>query len=549
MQRELPVIDLHGTAFILDVINEELRQKENTENIIPIKNMSYQGYGKGYLFSYDPELRNIPSNKEITAYDPAEAQIRVAIPELAKLDPAGMAQKYGLKIDQVQGKTDFELTITRGSTLDLRWNKGILPTLHIDGHTFFVDLHMNKLRPKDDFASKGIDFDDLPEYFDHQRGTYIIPYNPKKHELEQIDYSKLTGYPENQIIVEFPWKYALDPVSFVKTRNLPSEFLPADLRLQYHARVVPWEETRVIEHIKKNVAAQLRPLEDKSVRYTAEEYPFRLPTDTTRVLPEITIHNTTFTVDVNQLELRDKNNLSNIIVFKDLLEKADEGYKFWFGTQSGTKTDYRNADAKLVEIPDFVQLDPQGMAKKHNITFQQISKMTDFDLFINKSVLNKIFDHNILPQIEIQGHTFFVDSDQNKLVPKDDIWSPGIIFSEIAEYYSIKDDAYIFPYNPRTHSFEPVNLQMHELPKDLIVIQIPHESALNPVWNNNRLKNKKDQFLKRSGVHLKFTANVIPWNQTLFSKTVQMNQKNFTKSTVKNMQEKQIPKSSRGRKS
>ncbi|MGJ1359996.1 hypothetical protein ACR79K_25155 [Sphingobacterium siyangense] len=39
---------------------------------------------------------------------------------------------------------------------DLRVNKGMLPTIDIAGHTFYVDIRMDMLRPKDDFLSKGI---------------------------------------------------------------------------------------------------------------------------------------------------------------------------------------------------------------------------------------------------------------------------------------------------------------------------------------------------------------------------------------------------------
>ena len=44
---------------------------------------------------------------------------------------------------------------------DMRVNKGMLPTIDIAGHTFYVDIRMDMLRPKDDFLSKGIVFSDI----------------------------------------------------------------------------------------------------------------------------------------------------------------------------------------------------------------------------------------------------------------------------------------------------------------------------------------------------------------------------------------------------
>ncbi len=65
--------------------------------------------------------------------------------------------------------------IQPGSLLDLRLNKGMLPTLDIAGHTFYVDLRMNKLRPKDDFISKGIDFTEIKTTMIVTDGHLLFP--------------------------------------------------------------------------------------------------------------------------------------------------------------------------------------------------------------------------------------------------------------------------------------------------------------------------------------------------------------------------------------
>lgn len=67
---------------------------------------------------------------------------------------------------------------------DLRVKKGLLPTIDIAGHTFYVDLRMDKLRPKDDFLSQGIVFSDIENYFDDTTDSYTIPYNPKPMNLK-----------------------------------------------------------------------------------------------------------------------------------------------------------------------------------------------------------------------------------------------------------------------------------------------------------------------------------------------------------------------------
>ena len=97
---------------------------------------------------------------------------------------------------------------------DLSVNKGILPTINIASHTFYVDLQMNKLRPKDDFLSKGIDFTEIKDYYDRDRRAYVIPYNPKTREFQQDDVSKMTELPTDIIIVQFPNQYEMDIVGW-----------------------------------------------------------------------------------------------------------------------------------------------------------------------------------------------------------------------------------------------------------------------------------------------------------------------------------------------
>lgn len=46
----------------------------------------------------------------------------------------------------------------------MRANKGILTTNEIACHTFYVDIRIDKLRPKDKFLSKGIIFPKVSKY-------------------------------------------------------------------------------------------------------------------------------------------------------------------------------------------------------------------------------------------------------------------------------------------------------------------------------------------------------------------------------------------------
>jgi hypothetical protein len=413
------------------------------------------------------------------------------------------------------------INIELDSLLDLRLNKGILPTLDIAGHTFYVDLQMDKLRPKDDFKSKGINFTEIKDYYDRDRRAYVIPYNPITHEFQQDDVSAMTELPKDVIIVQFPNQYELDIVGWNKKYDNSS--INQDVKqMHFEARTLPWVDTNLIEHIKRNVAEQLQPKEEYIVNESKDNL-YRIPTDTERELPTYKIHGTEFIVDVNQLELREKDNPKNVISISDIDEKAIQGYKFWYSPKSKSLTTYAEQGAKLAEIPDFVKLDPIGMAKKHNISEDKIAEMDDFKLMVNQDTFDKIAYKGIIPTIDIAGHTFHIDLFNDKLHPKDDIWSRGIIFSELKYYYSHKDNTFTIPYNQRTHTFQEVSLKVKEIPEDLIVVQIPGKRTLDPIGQNKAGNLNISDYLKKEGVHLHFEAKVIPWHQTRFAETVKHN--------------------------
>ena len=547
MERTLPSIQIEGTEFIIDVLREELREKNNPQNVMPITDMRYTGNNNGYFFYYDLGTKNIVDESKIVDLSYIDDFPRVEIPELTRIDPLGMAEKYRRPLKEVIGKSDLDLMIAPGSPLDLRLNKGILPTLDIAGHTFYVDLQMYKLRPKDDFRSKGIGFDQIQQYYDDERQAYVIPYNPATREFQQHNTSALTELPKDFIMVRFPHAAEMDEPGWAKKcgLSLPNFKSLESFQMHHEARILPWEETDVPMHIKRNTAEQLRPKEEYEVNDMRTDIPFRLPTDTARALPILNIHGTEFIVDVNRLELREKANRQNVISFLDMRELPGSGYEFPYSRKSKGLPGIDQWDYTVVQIPDFVELDPAGMAKKHGVPESEIQNMSDFDLMVDQTVINKLEQQQMLPTIDIAGHTFYVDLARDRLRPKDDIWSRGIIFSELEYYYSPKNETYTIPYNQKTHTFQEVSLSSKEIPKDVIVVQIPHEDWLDPIWANRRYGFNVVAGLKQKGPQLHFQSNIIPWDQTRFAETVKRNNsqrvKPDQKSPIISVSKKSIP--------
>jgi hypothetical protein len=93
MTRPLPTVDIAGTAFYVDVLHEELRQKDNPDNRISFN--VFDQDGDGYTFLYDHRRKNVPENRE----QMEDSFQWVTLPALMELDPEGIAQKYHIPLE------------------------------------------------------------------------------------------------------------------------------------------------------------------------------------------------------------------------------------------------------------------------------------------------------------------------------------------------------------------------------------------------------------------------------------------------------------------
>jgi hypothetical protein len=261
MERELPEIKIEGTQYQFDINQMALLEKERPEWRLLMEDM--KDCGTHYEFVYDRKSKLLDQSKTadgINASDIAKQIFTtVKIPQISEMDPLGMCKKYNCSLGDIRQKTDFEIMVDQ-KAFDLRINKGLLPTIEIAGHTFFVDLRMDKLRPKDDFLSQGIVFSDIESYYDGDKRTYTIPYNPKTHQFQEPEYRLITEFPKNLIAVEFPSERLLDRIGWNRKYGLDIKhgLVNQGLKMQFTAKNIPWEKTFLVDLIKSNLKVEKR---------------------------------------------------------------------------------------------------------------------------------------------------------------------------------------------------------------------------------------------------------------------------------------------------
>lgn len=241
----LPIINIAGTNFFVDVSRFQLIEMFDSNNVIPFDKMI--DYGDRYRFDYNTTIKNVPDY-------PNKRDQDIEIPEFVILDPVGMAMKYKISEEEVKSKTDFDFMVDQ-KEYDLRVNQGRLPTIDIAGHLFYVDMRMNKLRPKDDFLSKGISFSEIDDHFSEEQKAYLIPYDPKKHEFRALDYENITRIPTDLIAVAFPFQKVLDPVGWNRQNGwyIKDDLKHIGVKGKFKAKEIDWNHTYIVDIIKDNL--------------------------------------------------------------------------------------------------------------------------------------------------------------------------------------------------------------------------------------------------------------------------------------------------------
>ncbi len=244
MENELPIYTDpdYGIDFVVDVDKFEFREKANPDNRYTLADMIDYGE-EGYRFSHFDKL----SGNDLS----------ITPPQFVTLAPQQMAEKYNKDVEDIFLMTDFELMVDQ-EALTKRIKNGRLPTIDIGGHIFYADARIDLLRPKDDFSTVGIRFDELDSYFVEDKNTYAFPYDPQTHSIAHLDWDKIREYPKDQIFVEIPQVRILDPVGWNRrwgwseTEGLKE----TGLRLEFKAETIPWHQSGIDELIAENLLKQ-----------------------------------------------------------------------------------------------------------------------------------------------------------------------------------------------------------------------------------------------------------------------------------------------------
>lgn len=243
MERQLPEYTIEGTVFEVDVKLQVLREVADPENTIHFAEM--EDHATHYTLNYDPEERNLPGF--------LEPYITVDIPPMKELDPEGMAEHFGYKLEELSNKTDFDIIVDQ-QALAIR-ESGRQPLIEfIPGHEYYVAMHWGRLEPTD-LLYNPIRLSDIDYCYIDELNKYWITYDPQTRQAVDPDTRRLVEIPKDLIVLEIPGDGQLDPVGYARKHRLDQNQIlrtyPIEMKMK--ARVVPWSETTLDLLIAQNI--------------------------------------------------------------------------------------------------------------------------------------------------------------------------------------------------------------------------------------------------------------------------------------------------------
>jgi hypothetical protein len=247
MERQLPTYNIHGTEFIVDIENNELRQKGKEDNFISFLDMADKG--THYSFYYDKDRKEMSiGNKADNA-----GIVLTDIPPMARLDPEAMSKKYGVPVDAVKNMKDFDIIVDK--ELFEKRMQGQLPIVKVAGHDFYVDLRMGQLRahvPENEpFLGRALNLNQLHVSDDGEKflGFYHIPSKSQFH----VD-SEIKKLPKDVVLLEIPNELYLDPIGVARQYGMDASAFVRKYPIQktLEAKVIPLSETELPRIVKEN---------------------------------------------------------------------------------------------------------------------------------------------------------------------------------------------------------------------------------------------------------------------------------------------------------
>lgn len=136
----------------------------------------------------------------------------------------------------------------------------------------------------------------------------------------------------------------------------------------------------------------------------------------------------------------------------------------------------------------------------------------------------------VLPVIDIMGYPFIIDWRLRELRLQSDT---SIRLDLKSMPMSSDGDKYLCYYHPPTYSEFVADKNIRQLPKDVVLLEIPYELILDPVAVARQYGLADTELLDRFPIRQEIKATAVPLEQSYLAELVKNNQARSKKSTIR----------------
>jgi hypothetical protein len=251
-----------------------------------------------------------------------------------------------------------------------------------------------------------------------------------------------------------------------------------------------------------------------------------------RELPERTIEGTVFVVDVAYAELWQKDAPLNSISFYDLEFRNGHYILPYNRGHKNIHSFYHDPSGyALVELPQMVDLDREGMALKYGLSPDTLPKY-DHEFKCREDLFEQRLK-SVLPQIVIYKQTYEVEWAKRRLrCIENDLKSINLSRTDMSPH----GRKYVCFYNMVSGVPVQIKETLTELPKDVVMVLIPNELYLDSVAVA-RQYSESDRFLiDKYPIQPKMEARTISLDLTRLPKQILENKERL--STAKRLRKR-----------
>jgi hypothetical protein len=224
------------------------------------------------------------------------------------------------------------------------------------------------------------------------------------------------------------------------------------------------------------------------------------------------IEGTSFEVDVARQQLRQTNDVNNVISFTRDMQDNGTYYELQYELDrhcvQGQESD--QSRIRTIRIPQMTELDPEGMAAAYGKPLTAILGKCDYDVIVNAELVDR--RHlGLLPVIGIGEQTYIVDLRLKELRHLTD---PHRSISLTHLDLSAEGDQYLFFYDLGKHAQIELDPKLTEFPEQVVLVKIPNEVGLDPVATAAAYGIDERQLLRRFPLSAKLEAQLVPLAET-----------------------------------